>query len=82
MFLKYLPSLLGEVPRNTDEEAWKDANTMNLFFNVNYNSEAVTIGEQQGQEDTVNIASATLRLHRLPQVIYNYYEQCINLIIW
>lgn len=49
----------GDVPRNTDEEVWNDVNTMNLFFTVDYSSQ---------NNEIVNIASATLRLYKLPQV--------------
>lgn len=36
---------------------WKDENTMNLYFNFDYLSD----------EKNVNIATATLRLYRLPE---------------
>ncbi|GLV46686.1 hypothetical protein CBL_13135 [Carabus blaptoides fortunei] len=56
-----------EMPRNTDEEVWKDMNTMNLFFNVDYNRDSASGSGtgQQNPEDEI-IASAVLRLYRLP----------------
>lgn len=48
---------LGEIPKNTDQEVWNDENTMNLYFNVDHGTE----------ENGVIIATATLRLYRLPQ---------------
>ncbi|KAF2878731.1 hypothetical protein ILUMI_27447 [Ignelater luminosus] len=51
----YYPSC--EIPKNTDQEVWNDENTMNLYFNVDHGTE----------ENGVIIATATLRLYRLPQ---------------
>lgn len=48
------------MPKNTDEEMWKDSNTMNLFFGVDY-------GSNDDVMSSINVASATLRLYRLPQ---------------
>lgn len=56
------------MPRNTDEEIWKDVNSMNLLFNVEQQTANTDTTDGQNQEDNVNIASATLRLYRLPQV--------------
>ncbi|KAK5638672.1 hypothetical protein RI129_012967 [Pyrocoelia pectoralis] len=49
----YYPSC--EVPKNTDQDLWKDENTMNLYFNVD-----------NPDSNTVNVATATLRLYRVP----------------
>lgn len=49
------------MPRNQDQEMWNDEKTMNLYFNVDYN------GQNGNKDDVVNIASATLRLYKLPQ---------------
>ncbi|KAJ8917291.1 hypothetical protein NQ315_002309, partial [Exocentrus adspersus] len=46
-----------EVPVNTDQDAWKDDDIMNLFFNFDYIS----------NDRNTNIATATLRLYRLPE---------------
>ncbi|XP_060533094.1 uncharacterized protein LOC132706044 isoform X2 [Cylas formicarius] len=46
-----------EAPSNTDQELWKDDDIMNLYFDVDYLS---------GNGNS-NIATATLRLYRLPQ---------------
>lgn len=55
------PFAAGEIPRNTDQELWKDENAMNLYFNFDH------VIEDSG----VNIASATLRLYRLSQTSQN-----------
>lgn len=70
IIIYFIVLIKGEMPRNTDEEVWKDLNTMNLFFNVDYNGGSASGSGtgQQNQEEVVNIASATLRLYRLPQV--------------
>lgn len=47
---------LGELPRNTDQDVWKDENAMNLYFNFDHAAE----------DGGINIATATLRLYRLP----------------
>lgn len=52
----------GELPRNTDQELWKDENAMNLYFNFDHAPE---------DNNGVNIASATLRLYRLPNATNN-----------
>lgn len=41
---------------DTDHELWKDENTMNLYFNFDYGTD----------QKAPNIATATLRLYRLP----------------
>ncbi|KAJ8953707.1 hypothetical protein NQ314_007317, partial [Rhamnusium bicolor] len=46
-----------EVPVNTDQDVWKDDDIMNLFFNFDYVS----------NDRNTNIATATLRLYRLPE---------------
>lgn len=52
--------LVGETP--ADQDQWRDSeDVMNLFFNLDYNTD----------NKNSNIASATLRLYRLPQNITN-----------
>ncbi|XP_050505722.1 uncharacterized protein LOC114332327 isoform X1 [Diabrotica virgifera virgifera] len=46
-----------EIPANTDQDLWKDDDMMNLFFNFDIFSET----------KNSNIATATLRLYRLPE---------------
>lgn len=46
-----------EIPINTDQDLWKDDDTMNLFFNFEFFTES----------KNANIATATLRLYRLPE---------------
>ncbi|XP_008194483.1 uncharacterized protein LOC660239 isoform X3 [Tribolium castaneum] len=50
----YYPSC--EVPTNMEQDVWKDENIMNLYFNNFDNSD----------EKGLNIATATLRLYRIP----------------
>ncbi|XP_044260566.1 uncharacterized protein LOC123008680 isoform X2 [Tribolium madens] len=50
----YYPSC--EVPTNMEQDVWKDENVMNLYFNNFDNSD----------EKGLNIATATLRLYRIP----------------
>ncbi|XP_018561544.1 uncharacterized protein LOC108903742 [Anoplophora glabripennis] len=47
-----------ELPVNTDQDAWKDDHVMNLFFNFNF--------DYISNDKNANIATATLRLYRLP----------------
>ncbi|KAF5307401.1 hypothetical protein FQR65_LT06915 [Abscondita terminalis] len=62
----YYPSC--EIPKNTDQDLWKDENTMNLYFNVEY-----------PESDGVSIATATLRLYRVPQTNVTVVESsCEN----
>ncbi|KAB0791880.1 hypothetical protein PPYR_03680 [Photinus pyralis] len=49
----YYPSC--ELPKNTDQDLWKDENTMNLYFNV-----------EHPDSSSINVATATLRLYRVP----------------
>ncbi|XP_044740873.1 uncharacterized protein LOC123302135 isoform X2 [Chrysoperla carnea] len=46
-----------EIPRNTDEETWKDSTNMNLYFNINISS------PREGYN--LYIAKATLSLFRI-----------------
>ena len=46
--------IAGDIPKNTDQDAWKDDNMMNLHFNLDY-------------DKNTTIAAATLRLHRIPR---------------
>ncbi|CAG9815132.1 unnamed protein product [Phaedon cochleariae] len=46
-----------EIPANTDQELWKDDEIMNLFFNF----------DSMLDSRSTNIASATLRLYKLPK---------------
>lgn len=48
----YYPSC--ELPKNTDQDMWKDEDTMNLYFNV------------EQPDSNSNVATATLRLYRVP----------------
>ncbi|KAK4877825.1 hypothetical protein RN001_010331 [Aquatica leii] len=61
----YYPSC--EIPKNTDQDLWKDENTMNLYFNVDY-----------PDSTSVSIATATLRLYRTPQTNTTTETSCEN----
>lgn len=55
-FEKCFSFVSGEIPKNVGQDVWKDENSMHLYFNI-------SAAEEKG----VNIASAILRLYRLPE---------------
>lgn len=58
--------MLGELPRNTDEEAWQRSQAMNLYFDLPFapNTKGGPI---------IQIHSATLKLFKLSQVDHFCY---------
>ncbi|KAF7286619.1 hypothetical protein GWI33_004655 [Rhynchophorus ferrugineus] len=63
-----------EIPQNQQDQqdSWKDEDVMNLYFNFDYHSD----------NKNINIATATLRLYRLPQNGTNFTakkDDCDNL---
>lgn len=62
-----------EPPQNQDQDLWREEEVMNLYFDFDYNSD----------NKNSNIATATLRLYRLPQNGTNNFsskkDDCDNL---